>query len=83
MTVSHQDIISAARLQVHSRHPYMSYALFSLRPHPVDGLGTMAVDAKWRLYYDPEVVTRWHDEAVKDAKKSPRKTHEKEAIIFH
>jgi predicted metal-dependent peptidase len=57
------DVIAAGRMQVYLRHPYLSAALFALRPHPAPGLGTVAVDAGWRLYYDPDVVLRWHQEA--------------------
>lgn len=83
MAETHEDVIAAARFQVHSRHPYMSYALFALRPHPVPGLGTMAVDERWRMYYDPEVVMQWHIEAAKDARKATRTTHGVAAVIFH
>ncbi len=53
------DIVSAARMLVFQYHPYLSTTLFALRPHPAPGLGTMGVDAGWRLYYDPEVVLEW------------------------
>lgn len=58
------DLIAAARMQVHMRMPYLSTTLFSLRPHEAVGLGTMAVDAGWRLYYDPLAVAKWHQEEV-------------------
>lgn len=63
MKATHDDVVAAGRMQVYQKHPYLSAALFALRPHPVPGLGTVAVDEGWRLYYDPEVVLRWHAEA--------------------
>ncbi len=59
------DVVAAARMAVYMRHPYLSSALFALRPHPAPGLGTMAVDEGWRLYYDPETVLRWHEEETR------------------
>ena len=58
------DIIAGARMQVYLKHPYLSPALFALRLCPVPGLGTLAVDEGWRLYYDPDTVIRWHREEV-------------------
>lgn len=60
------DVIAASRIQVYERHPYLSAALFAMRPHPAPGLGTLAVDEGWRLYYDPETVLAWHAEMVED-----------------
>lgn len=63
MTPTPADIVAAARMQVYSKHPYLSAVLFGLRPHAAPGLGTVAVDQGWRLYYDPETVTQWYEEA--------------------
>lgn len=63
MNAEAADIMAAARMQVYSRHPYLSTVLFALRPCEANGLGTLAVDEGWRLYYDPEVVLRWQKEA--------------------
>jgi predicted metal-dependent peptidase len=71
------DIIAAARMQTHNRHPYLSTALFSLRPHPAPGLGTMAVDAGWRLYYDPVTVVQWYEEERAGLHDGPA------GVIFH
>lgn len=45
-----EDAILAARIL----RPYYGMALAALQPYAVDGLGTIAVDAGWRLYVDPE-----------------------------
>lgn len=71
------DIVAAARMRVYTRHPYLSHVLFSLRPHSAPGLGTMATDEHWRMFYDPEVVTRWNEESLD-------KAHDGVAsVIFH
>ena len=54
-----KDLISAARIRVTNRHPYVAAVLLSLKPVEKPGLGTMAVDASWRLYYDPAKVVEW------------------------
>lgn len=51
-----------ARLVATERMPYFAHALFSVIPVAAEGLGTFAVDARWRLYVDPELlvgVNRW------------------------
>lgn len=60
------DIIAAARMQVFGKHPYLATTLFALRPWPAPGLGTLAVDEGWRLYYDPETVMAWYKESQQD-----------------
>lgn len=54
-----KDLIEAARLRVWSRHPYIGAVLMSLRLVEKPGIGTLAVDAGWRLYYDPEQCVKW------------------------
>jgi predicted metal-dependent peptidase len=54
-----KDILSAAKIKVVNKHPYVIAVLLSLRPFPVPGLGTIGVDAGWRLAYDPEIVEKW------------------------
>jgi len=88
MTLTAADIVAAARMAVHRRHPYLSHVLFALRPHPAPGLGTMAVDEGWRLYYDPVTVLRWHDEswqAKMNALEDPHQVaHDGVAgVVFH
>ena len=51
--------LAAPRLWAASRFPYFAAGLFALRPVAQPGLGTMAVDDRWRLYYDPAVVSGW------------------------
>ena len=51
MSISARDIIASARCRAtkHDMMPYMSSVLLSLRPVDSRGLGTVAVDAGWRL----------------------------------
>jgi predicted metal-dependent peptidase len=51
--------LQAARLRLLTERPYLASALYSLVPVERRGLGTLAVDRWWRLYYDPEAVTAW------------------------
>lgn len=51
--------IAAARLWAVDRFPYFGNGLFALTPVEAPGLGTFAVDRRWRLYVDPEVLQRW------------------------
>ena len=53
------DIIAAARVRIVNRSPYVSAVLLSLRPHPMPGLGTVAVTAGWQLLYDPDTLQEW------------------------
>lgn len=48
--------MQAARAWTIERHPYLDTALSSMLLVERPGLGTVAVDARWRLYYDPERV---------------------------
>lgn len=45
--------MQAARAWVIERHPYLDVALTSMILVARPGMGTVAVDARWRLYYDP------------------------------
>ena len=59
-TAAEAHDLAAARLHAaHRLMPYLAHALFRLRPFVVDGLGTFAVDDRWRLFVDPEAVARW------------------------
>jgi predicted metal-dependent peptidase len=51
--------LQAARLRLLTERPYLATALYSLVPVERRGLGTLAVDKWWRLYFDPEAVTTW------------------------
>lgn len=56
--------LNAARVVASERQPYLSIALFSMVPVLVEGLGTMASDDKWRLYYDPKTIMNWSVEEL-------------------
>lgn len=47
----------AARLLAAEWQPYLMHALFAASPLAAPGLGTFAVDARWRLYLAPERLT--------------------------
>lgn len=51
--------LGAARLWAADQLPYFSAGLFALVPVAAPGLGTFAVDRRWHLYIDPEVLDRW------------------------
>lgn len=51
--------LRAARLRAVEYAPYLAHALYAARPVAAIGLGTFAVDARWRLYIDPETLTEW------------------------
>jgi len=59
-----RDRVAAARLWAAHRFPYLAAAVFAspvlLRP----GIGTVAVDDRWRLYVDPAVVAEWSAEQL-------------------
>ncbi|MCD6341094.1 MAG: VWA domain-containing protein [Desulfurococcales archaeon] len=52
--------LQAARYNLVRKRPYLASALWALVPVEKPGLQTLAVDKHWRLYYDPEVVHKWH-----------------------
>lgn len=56
--------LNAARVLASEKQPYLSIALFSMVPVLVEGLGTMASDDKWRLYYDPITIMDWSVEQL-------------------
>jgi predicted metal-dependent peptidase len=53
------DKLQAARLRLATERPYMGAALYNLVPVERRGMGTLAVDKWWRLYYDPDAVATW------------------------
>lgn len=59
-----RDRLAAARLLAARRAPYLAAALWALVPVERPGIATMAVDAWWRLYYDPAAVEAWSVEEV-------------------
>lgn len=56
--------IQAARLRLVKSHPYLASAAWALQPAARPGLGTLAVDMWWRLYYDPAVTRKWKVEEL-------------------
>lgn len=55
-----ETLVSAALLRLSLDRPYLTAALWSLRRIPTEEVETMAVDARWRLYYNPvRVVSDW------------------------
>lgn len=52
-------LMTAAAFSLALSHPYLGTAIWAIPRIPCVGLGTVAVDAKWRLYYDPQVVATW------------------------
>ena len=53
-----------ARLRASQARPYFACALAAMQPVAVQGLGTMAVDRYWRVYYDPIVSESWQEKAA-------------------
>jgi len=58
--------LMAARIVAQARWPYLATLLFSLRlvPAGADEVPTMAVDAGWRMYYNPDFVLAEDVEAL-------------------
>ncbi len=59
MIVALPEVIQAARLRLVKDRPYLAAAAWSLVPVERAGLGTVAVDQYWRLYFDPAAVETW------------------------
>ncbi len=87
MNATPADIIAAARMAVYVRHPYLAFTLFAMRVCPAPGLGTLAVDEHWRLFYDPETVVEWHQEMLAgqmDYVGGARRGHDGvAAVVYH
>ena len=45
--------LAAGRARAAETMPYLATALFAMTPLPRPGIATMAVDRRWRLYWDP------------------------------
>jgi len=54
-------MVQAARAVAYERFPYLSTALSQMTIVPKPGLGTVASDARWRFYFDPERVIGMDD----------------------
>jgi len=51
--------LQAACLRLVKTHPYLAAATWALIPVESTGLGSLAVDEWWRVYYDPAIIERW------------------------
>jgi predicted metal-dependent peptidase len=51
--------LAPARLWAATRFPYLATAIFAAQVSVVPGIGTVAVDDRWRLRVDPELVASW------------------------
>jgi predicted metal-dependent peptidase len=51
--------LTAAAFSLALSHPYLGAALWAVPRIPCAGLGTVAVDTRWRLFYDPAIVAKW------------------------
>jgi len=54
-----REILMAARIKAMVTRPYFSKALCAATLVEKPGIGTMACDAYWRIYYDPQIVKTW------------------------
>ena len=69
--MSAEGYIDAARVRLASRVPYFNQFTFRLRPTPKPGIGTMSVDAKLNMYYDPKTVVEWWNTSCEVAGHQP------------
>ena len=51
--------LAAARLRAAQAQPFLGVALYALTPCSSPGLGTFAVDERWRLFIDPASLEEW------------------------
>jgi predicted metal-dependent peptidase len=58
------DPISVARFKLGLERRYLQAALWNLKPIPTPGIGTLGVDKRWNLYYDPECGKKWSIEEL-------------------
>lgn len=58
-TPDERDALAIARTRAAVLRPYLSKAVWALQPIPKRGIGTMATDAHWRLYWDPSTTLAW------------------------
>ncbi len=56
--------IMAAKIIAQARWPYLSTLIFSLRIVEAPGMPTLAVDAGWRMYYNPAFVMQQAPEVL-------------------
>lgn len=68
--------LQAGRLYVANRAPYYRQGIARLVPQETPGLGTVAVSAKGRLFWDGAAIDRWAAEANGAAKLGGAMAHE-------
>ena len=51
--------LAPARLWAATRFPYLASAIFAAQVSAAAGIGTVAVDDRWRLRVDPELAAGW------------------------
>ncbi len=51
--------LQKARYKAYGNWPFLAQVLWALVPVERPGLGSLAMDQYWRLYYDPQAVERW------------------------
>jgi predicted metal-dependent peptidase len=51
--------LPSARLWAAAHYPYLASGIFGARVVPAPGIGTVAVDAGWRLWADPDLTADW------------------------
>ena len=59
LTDNEFTLLAGGRLRACLTMPFLSSALLALQPVAAVGLGTFAVDDRWRLYIDPEQLASW------------------------
>jgi predicted metal-dependent peptidase len=64
MLTTAQVDLGAATFLLSVQRPYLATALWAVQRVPQAGLGTLAVDRRWRLYYDPQAVAAWSVEEL-------------------
>jgi len=60
LTREEYEAFRVARLVAAEQAPYFMHVLFAVAPVAAPGLGTLAVDAHWRLYLDPDLLIGEH-----------------------
>jgi len=58
------EAFAVARLRAMRARVYFADGFSAMTPVPIEGLGTMAVDQYWRIYYDPLTTEEWGDMAA-------------------
>lgn len=56
--------LAAGRILAMRKMPYYSKVLLGMSPNERIGLGTFAVDERWRMYYDPQKCIDWTIEEI-------------------